>query len=44
LNSEVLSPFRAAAYLERLGFNQVQSLTGGIDAWSCDIDPAVPRY
>lgn len=34
----------AAAYLERLGFNNVQSLAGGIDAWSCEIDPKVPRY
>ena len=34
----------AAAYLERLGYNNVQSLTGGIDAWSCEVDPAVPRY
>jgi len=34
----------AAAFLERLGFQNVQSLTGGIDAWSCEIDPAVPRY
>ena len=34
----------AAVYLERLGYNNVHSLTGGIDAWSCEIDPAVPRY
>lgn len=34
----------AAAFLERLGFENVQSLMGGIDAWSCEIDPAVPRY
>jgi len=34
----------AAVYLERLGFDSVHSLTGGIDAWSCEIDPGVPRY
>jgi len=34
----------AAAYLERLGYQNVQSLTGGIDAWSCEVDSAVPRY
>jgi rhodanese-related sulfurtransferase len=34
----------AAAFLERLGFQKVQSLTGGIDAWSCEVDSAVPRY
>ena len=34
----------AAAFLERLGFGNVQSLIGGIDAWSCEVDPAVPRY
>jgi rhodanese-related sulfurtransferase len=34
----------AAALLERLGFGEVVSLRGGIDAWSQEIDPAVPRY
>jgi len=34
----------AARYLERLGFTQVYSLAGGIDAWSCEVDPTVPRY
>lgn len=34
----------AANYLEKLGFANVKSLAGGIDAWSCEIDPAVPRY
>ena len=31
-------------WLRNQGFEQVQSLAGGIDAWSCVIDPAVPRY
>jgi adenylyltransferase/sulfurtransferase len=34
----------AAAYLSRLGHVNVRSLAGGIDAWSCDVDPTVPRY
>jgi rhodanese-related sulfurtransferase len=33
-----------AAILQRLGFAEVASLTGGIDAWSCAVDPGVPRY
>ncbi len=33
------------AYLrEAHGFEQVANLSGGIDAWSCDLDPRVPRY
>jgi rhodanese-related sulfurtransferase len=34
----------AGTFLERLGFTNVHSLTGGIDAWSCDVDPTMPRY
>lgn len=34
----------AARYLEGIGFQNVFSLTGGIDAWSCEVDAAVPRY
>jgi len=34
----------AAEYLERVGFQNVHSLAGGIDAWSCEIDPSIPRY
>jgi adenylyltransferase/sulfurtransferase len=34
----------AAVLLERLGFRDVVSLAGGIDAWSGLIDPKVPRY
>ena len=33
-----------AALLEHLGFRDVRSLAGGIDAWSLLIDPKVPRY
>ncbi len=31
-------------WLRRQGFEKVQSLRGGIDAWSRAVDPAVPRY
>lgn len=34
----------AGRLLERNGFTQVAHLSGGIDAWSQAIDPAVPRY
>jgi rhodanese-related sulfurtransferase len=34
----------AAAYLIGHGFTNVKSMTGGIDAWSAEIDPSVPRY
>ena len=33
-----------AALLEQLGFRDVASLAGGIDAWSLRVDPRVPRY
>lgn len=33
-----------AAYLEHHGFENVANLTGGIDRWSREVDPAVPRY
>jgi rhodanese-related sulfurtransferase len=33
-----------AALLERAGHANVLSLAGGIDAWSCEVDPSVPRY
>jgi rhodanese-related sulfurtransferase len=34
----------AAEYLRRVGHVNVRSLAGGIDAWSCEVDPTVPRY
>lgn len=34
----------AAAFLEQSGIHAVASLAGGIDAWSLQIDPDVPRY
>ncbi len=35
---------RVTNWLREQGFDQVQSLSGGIDAWSLQIDPRVPRY
>jgi adenylyltransferase/sulfurtransferase len=34
----------AVSYLQKLGLMHVRSLAGGIDAWSCEVDPAIPRY
>ncbi|MBL8742952.1 MAG: Grx4 family monothiol glutaredoxin [Myxococcales bacterium] len=34
----------AADHYLKQGFKKVYSLAGGIDAWSTDIDPTVPRY
>jgi len=33
-----------AAWLRTQGVENAQSLAGGIDRWSIEIDPAVPRY
>jgi rhodanese-related sulfurtransferase len=35
---------RVAAWLRNQGLEEVQSLAGGIDRWSLEIDPAIPRY
>jgi rhodanese-related sulfurtransferase len=34
----------AAAYFAGHGFTHARALRGGIDAWSQDIDPSIPRY
>jgi rhodanese-related sulfurtransferase len=34
----------AAQFLRARGFTQVANLEGGIDAWSVEIDPSLPRY
>lgn len=34
----------AAEYFARAGFRNVYNLVGGIDAWSVEVDPSVPRY
>ena len=35
---------QAAVWLRANGWPRVRSLAGGIDAWSQQIDPGVPRY
>ena len=34
----------AAEHFRKLGFTNVSNVAGGIDAWSQEIDPSVPRY
>ncbi len=36
--------YAAAEQLVALGFRRVYNLAGGIDAWSADVDPGIPRY
>ena len=35
---------RVANFLRANGFPQAQSMAGGIEAWSVEIDDSVPRY
>ena len=35
---------KAVRFLMKSGFTNVKNLAGGIDAWSQQIDPLVPRY
>ena len=35
---------KAAAFLRSQGFEDARSMAGGIDLWSIDVDPSVPRY
>jgi rhodanese-related sulfurtransferase len=35
---------RVTNWLREQGFARVQSMAGGVDQWSQQIDPAVPRY
>ena len=34
----------ATGFLLQQGFSNVKNLVGGIDAWSLQVDPDVPRY
>jgi rhodanese-related sulfurtransferase len=34
----------ALAILKRAGYENTRSLRGGIEAWSTEVDPSVPRY
>jgi len=38
------SSMGAAEYFRKQGFTRVNNVAGGIDAWSVEIDPDVPRY
>lgn len=35
---------QVAMYLTQRGFTSVANIAGGIDAWSRELDPGVPRY
>ncbi|MFY3384616.1 rhodanese-like domain-containing protein [Paracidovorax sp. MALMAid1276] len=35
---------RVAAFLQHNGFEHLANISGGIDAWSHESDPGVPRY
>jgi len=35
---------QAVYFLIQMGFKRVKNLAGGIDAWSIQADPQVPRY
>jgi adenylyltransferase/sulfurtransferase len=35
---------RAQGFLKAQGYGDVLNLTGGIDAWSLQVDPALKRY
>jgi rhodanese-related sulfurtransferase len=34
----------ALDFMRHAGFTRTRHLRGGIDAWSRDVDPTVPRY
>ncbi len=36
--------FHAGRFLEHSGFADVINLTGGVDAWAKEVDPAMPTY
>ena len=35
---------QAAEYFRQQGFRDLYNVQGGIEAWSCHVDPTVPRY
>ena len=35
---------KAAEFLQQSGFKKIQNLAGGIQAWSEQVDPSVPKY
>jgi rhodanese-related sulfurtransferase len=35
---------QVASYLKAQGFAHVANIAGGINAWSAELDPRIPRY
>jgi adenylyltransferase/sulfurtransferase len=35
---------QVCAFLSRQGFEKIYNLAGGIDRWSLEVDPSIPRY
>ena len=35
---------QVALFLQQQGFEHIANVAGGIDAWSLQVDPSVPRY
>ncbi|NMM15059.1 MAG: sulfurtransferase [Rhodoferax sp.] len=35
---------QVAAFLKARGFTHVANIAGGINAWSAELDPSIPRY
>jgi len=35
---------QVANYLERMGFDKLNNLVGGINAWAHEVDPKMPTY
>ncbi|RTK99239.1 MAG: hypothetical protein EKK65_09780 [Lysobacterales bacterium] len=35
---------QAAMYFAQQGFSELYNVVGGIDAWSLQVDPTIPRY
>lgn len=36
--------YNIASFLKQQGFANVKSMAGGIEAWSVEVDPSMPRY
>ena len=35
---------RATDFLRGIGYKKVRNLEGGVEAWSTEVDPSLPRY
>jgi adenylyltransferase/sulfurtransferase len=35
---------RAIGFLQKMGFQKLKNLAGGIDAWATQVDQDMPRY